>query len=209
LFENLLRGVVGKVELVETGMGLGELMLVGVTVDGDPLDAVHADELGEPFDWDFGCSGDELDQLGKVLLAVCLNHFPEPNNDLVSWGIARVICILFQVLHIHFGHSGDQQLQFFGLEVRYALLRDDFVESLKELIDLCREAISHLGMAELLDVFFLVFFVYNDFLSAWQEFFLNPIAKVIVNVAKSKHIFVDGVSHEPLHGFVEFVILCL
>ena len=117
-------------------MGFGELMNAGVAMDGDALDAVHADQLRKPLDWDLGCSGDELDQLGEVLLTVLLHHLPEPHDDLVCWRIARIVCILLQVLDVHLRHSRDQQFQLFGLEVRDAFLGHDFMETLQELVDL-------------------------------------------------------------------------
>lgn len=118
-------------------MGFGELMNAWVAMDGDALDAVHADQLRKSFDWDLGCSGDELNQLGEVLLTVLLHHLPEPDDDLIRWRIARIVCILLEVLDVHLRHSRNEQFQFFGLEVRDAFLGHDFMEALQELVDLC------------------------------------------------------------------------
>ena len=73
-----------------------------VTVDGDALDAaVHADQLRKSLDWDLGCSGDELNQLGEVLLTILLHQFPEPNDDLIRCRIALIICISLPIFHIY------------------------------------------------------------------------------------------------------------
>lgn len=111
-------------------MRFGELVFVGVAMDGYSLYSIHAHELGEAFNWDFGCACDKLHQFSKALLAVLLHHFPEPDNDLITWVVARVVSVFLQVLDVHFGHSGHQKLELLCLEEGNALLGDNLVEPL-------------------------------------------------------------------------------
>lgn len=56
---------------------------------------------------------------------------------------------------------------------------------------------------------FFVFFSHDYLLASGNEFFLNVFAKVVVNVAESKHVLINRVVFEPFHRFVKVVVLSL
>jgi hypothetical protein len=56
---------------------------------------------------------------------------------------------------------------------------------------------------------FFVFLSYNYVLAAWYQLFLDFISKVVVYIAKSENTLVDFIIFQPLHWFVEFIVLCL
>ena len=56
---------------------------------------------------------------------------------------------------------------------------------------------------------FFIFLGNNYVLAPWDQLFLNSISKVVVDVAKGENALINFVVFEPLHGFVEFVVLGL
>lgn len=54
-----------------------------------------------------------------------------------------------------------------------------------------------------------VIFIYHDLLASRDQLLLDLVPKVIVDVAEGKGVFVDVVVLQPLHRFVELVILGL
>lgn len=54
-----------------------------------------------------------------------------------------------------------------------------------------------------------VLLIDDDGLSSRDEFLLDLVSEVIVEVAEGEHVCIDRVVFKPFHGFEEFVVLGL
>lgn len=72
-----------------------------------------------------------------------------------------------------------------------------------------REIISHFGHTIFLNIIEFVVFADNNLLASRYEFFLDLVAKVVIDIAVGEGVHVDFVIFEPLHRFVELVVLSL
>ena len=56
---------------------------------------------------------------------------------------------------------------------------------------------------------FFILFIDYDLFAAGNQFLFDLVAEIIIDVAESKHIFVNGIILQPLHGLVKLVVLGL
>ena len=64
------------------------------------LISMHAFQTLEPICWDLGCSCNELDNLGELLLVEGLEDLPEPDNLFIRFSVTLIIGVLFKVFEI-------------------------------------------------------------------------------------------------------------
>jgi len=98
-------------------------------VNIEAANAVHALKLLEAIEWDLGCAGYELEQLGALLLVEGSNSSPEPLDLLRRRSVVMVLRVALPVIEINIRQAGDEMLKLLLVEDGNELGWNDVVES--------------------------------------------------------------------------------
>ena len=87
-------------------MRLWQLIRREMFMNTNLLIPMHTFQTLESVCWDLGCSCNELDNLGELLLVEGLEDLPEPDNLFVCFSVTLVVCVLFKVFEVDGRETG-------------------------------------------------------------------------------------------------------
>ena len=99
------------------------LLVAIIPMDVEPADTVHALELLEAVQRHLGRAGDELQQLGKLLLVEGADGAPEPLDLLGGSRVVVVLGVALPVVDVDVGQAGDEQLKLLLVELEEERMR--------------------------------------------------------------------------------------
>lgn len=108
------------------------------------------------------------------------DYLPEPLHNIITLGIPSIIGMLFPIVYIHLCNTTDKQLQFPLIKDINQILRDKFIESLREAIKLFLNAFLDTPVCHEINVFLFIFVGDRDILPVFFEIDGDDFAESIV-----------------------------
>mmetsp|Transcript_46977 Transcript_46977/g.73517 ORF Transcript_46977/g.73517 Transcript_46977/m.73517 type:complete len:255 (-) Transcript_46977:918-1682(-) len=120
------------------------------------LGSIHAPQRLESFHWHLRGASDELNQPSQIFLVHGLHQAPEPGNLWRLLGVARVLCVGSEVLHIDRRQSTPEQFELTAGEDRDQVRRHHGVETFLEGFHLVLDPLGHDLLSNKFDILVFV-----------------------------------------------------
>jgi hypothetical protein len=111
-------------------VGAGKTIFVPIiAMDIELAEPIHTLKLLETVEWNLAGTRDELQQFGSLFLIERANCTPEPLYLRRGGRVVVILSAVFPIVHVNFGKTRNQQLQFLFVEDGDKLRRNDIMET--------------------------------------------------------------------------------